>query len=131
MDGERDALKFALRLAIGFGQAENKKVSKYFLTLNPLFLRGKKSATVKQKIEEAGSLEALRESHEPAKPKKEAATTVKLTVSPEFTEAIMRQCISQGIIDCPIRIMESGKSLKIVIHPPYMDDKTQTSVMPL
>ncbi|MEN5278785.1 hypothetical protein ABE527_17790 [Brucella sp. TWI432] len=126
LDEEHDALKFALRLAIGFGTAENKKVSKYHLTLNPLFLRGKNTATVKQKIEEAGSLEALKKSHKPPKPKKEAATTVKLLVSPKFTEAIMRQCISKGNIDCPIRIMESGKSLKIVIHPPYIDDKNQT-----
>lgn len=57
-----EALRFALRRAIGFGKAEDKRVSKYFHTFNSFFIQGKGTKTVRRQLEQAGSLELYQRS---------------------------------------------------------------------
>lgn len=59
-DGSRDALRYAIRLMVGFrDNANTKRASKYYRALKPLFERGVKPADVVKKIKKAGGIEKL------------------------------------------------------------------------
>lgn len=60
LDDNQDALKYAIRLMVGFrDKANTQRASKYYRALTPLFQEGVKPTDVVKKIKKAGGIEKL------------------------------------------------------------------------
>lgn len=120
-----EALRFALRRAIGFGKAEDKRVSKYFHTFNSFFIQGKGTKTVRRQLEQAGSLGALSALTKSEKGEREARTTRSKTTasfSGKFTKIDMRKCLEYEFVECRLRFTGDIESPKVTILRPIIDE---------
>lgn len=115
LDQKEDALRYALRLGIGFGKAENKKVSKYYRTFNPFFAKGSSYETMKKKLTEAGSFEALLKSHSGEAAAKKKKLPVKIRLHGKFTEVDLKECAARGYLNLRAQVIETGNSFSMTI----------------
>ncbi|WP_421521892.1 hypothetical protein [Ochrobactrum quorumnocens] len=115
LDQKEDALKYALRLGIGFGKAENKKVSKYYRTFNPFFAEDRSHGFMKKKLTEAGSFEALLKSHSGEAVAQKEKLPAKIRLHGKFTEVDLKECAARGYLNLRAHVIAKGNSFSMTI----------------